>query len=94
MKNTTLIKYWVAVVLALLLTVGLFMIVPTALEANDLYQTTKQIDKATEQIEYNSNKRLELETEQERLNQKNKELREEQISLENKLLGKDIAFTK
>lgn len=101
MNTTTLIKYWVSAVLAIGLAIGLFMLVPTAIEANAIYQTTKQIDKVEEMIEYNSNKWLELEKEKERLAQKNKELRQEKQQLQNELLGEEetttedsVAFTK
>ena len=94
MKNTTLIKYWVWAVLAIGLTVLLFVVVPTAIEANGLYQTTKQIDKVDQMIEYNSNRRLELEQEKELLQQKNKDLRQEKEWLRSELLGEDTSFTK
>lgn len=94
MTTTTLIKYWVWAVLAIGLTITLFMLVPTAIEANNVYQTTKQIDKVNEMIEYNSNRRLELEAEKEILQQKNKELREQKSTLQATLLGEDKSFTK
>jgi len=94
MTNTTLIKYWVWAVLAIGLTVLLFVVVPTAIEANGLYQTTKQIDKVDQMIEYNSNRRLELEQEKELLQQKNRDLRQEKEWLRSELLGEDTSFTK
>lgn len=94
MTKTTLIKYWVWVVLAIGLMIALFMIVPTAIEANNIYQTTKQINKVDEMIEYNSNRRLELAAEKERLQQKNKELREQKKELQAVLIGEDESFTK
>lgn len=87
MTNKTLIKYWVAAVLVIWLTLALFMIVPTAIEANELYQTTKEITKVDQMIEYNSQRRLELEAEKELLEQKNKELRQQKQELQRSLIG-------
>jgi predicted AAA+ superfamily ATPase len=63
------------------------MIVPTAIEANELYQTTKEITKVDQMIEYNSQRRLELEAEKELLEQKNKELRQQKQELQRSLIG-------
>lgn len=85
MTNSYL-KYGVLALFAIVLTIGLFMIVPTAIEANNVYQMTQKLDKLDEQIERNSNRRLELEKEKDWLAGKNKELREQKEKLQNKLL--------
>lgn len=85
MTNSYL-KYWVLAVFAIVLTIWLFMIVPTAIEANNVYRMTQELEKLDEQIERNSNRRLELEKEKEWLAGRSKLLRAEKEKLQNKLL--------
>ena len=85
MTNSYL-KYGVLALFAIVLTIGLFMIVPTAIEANNVYRMTQELERLDEQIERNSNRRLELEKEKEWLAGKSKLLRSEKEKLQNKLL--------
>jgi hypothetical protein len=65
------------------------MIVPTAIEANNVYQMTKEIERTDQLIEQNSQKRLELEDYKTKLQQENKQLREKKATLQRKLLGEE-----
>jgi hypothetical protein len=65
------------------------MIVPTAIEANNVYQMTKEIERTDQLIEQNSQKRLELEDYKTKLQQENKQLREKKTTLQRKLLGEE-----